>query len=132
VTTRGRFDLNLGPMLEALANAEQDVDAAVAETLEANKYLAIGMAFRRLRETSEEWTGAAAKTLYVEGPLREGNYTYIELGAHTSQDPAAFYKEFGKPRQSAEPWLRPTLDYYRRGGLKAWMQTILERYGLKA
>jgi hypothetical protein len=130
MTTRGRMDLNLGEYLEALVNAEQDVDQIAEEVLGQNKYNAVMLLYQNLRKTSEQWTGATAKTLFVEGPERDGNFIFIELGANTSVDPSAWYKEFGTPKQAAEPFLRPTLAYYRRGGLKQAMQAVLERLGL--
>jgi hypothetical protein len=130
MTVRGRMDLNLGPLLEALATAGQDVDQAVTEVLEDMKINALTWMTRQLYETSETWTGATAKTLYAEGPFRDGNYIYIELGAHTDKDPSALYKEYGKPTQPAEPFLRPTLLYYKRGGLKQPMEAVLERLGV--
>jgi hypothetical protein len=129
---KGRMDLDLGLYLEALANAEKDIDQVVEEVLDKNKYNVVMLMYQNLRKTSETWTEATAKTLFVEGPQRDGNYIYIELGAHTDSDPSALYKEFGKPRQAAEPFLRPTLLYYRRGGLKQAMQAVLERFGLSA
>jgi len=127
---RGRLDMNLSPLLEALAAAEKDVDGAVEEVLELNKYTAVMFLFKTLRATSEQWTGATAKTLFVEGPTRDGNYIFIELGAHTDVDPSAWYKEFGRPNQAAEPFLRPTLAYYRKGGLKQTMLAVLEKLGV--
>jgi hypothetical protein len=125
------MDLNIGEYLEALVQAEQDVDQVAEDVLATNKYNAVMLLYQNLRKTSETWTNATAKTLFVEGPERDGNYIFIEIGAHTDVDPSAWYKEFGRPNQAAEPFLRPTLAYYRRGGLKQFMQAVLERYGLK-
>lgn len=130
MTTRGRMDLNIGDYLEALVKAEKDVDQVVEDVLDQNKFNAAMLMYKNLQETSESWTGATAKTLFVEDAKRDGNYIYIELGAHTEVDPAGWYKEFGTPRQAAEPFLRPTLLYYRKGGLKQAMQAVLEKYGL--
>jgi len=126
----GRLTLNLDAYFEALQNAGQDIDQAAAELLETNKFNAAMLMFRTLQASSELWTGQTAKTLFVDGPIRDGNFTYIELGAHTEIDPAGWYKEYGRPNQAAEPFLRPTLLYYRKGGLKQTMQALLERYGL--
>lgn len=130
MTTRGRMDLSIGDYLETLVKAEKDIDQVVEDVLDQNKFNAAMLMYKNLQETSESWTGATAKTLFVEDPKRDGNYIYIELGAHTENDPAGWYKEFGTPRQAAEPFLRPTLLYYRKGGLKQAMQAILEKYGL--
>lgn len=127
---RGRMELNLAPYLDALAAAEQDVDDAVEEVLELNKYNAVMFMYKTLRASSEQWTNATAKTLFVEGPERDGNFIFIELGAETAVDPAAWYKEYGRPNQAAEPFLRPVLAYYRKGGLKQTMLAVLEKLGV--
>jgi hypothetical protein len=129
---RGRMDLGIGEYLEILANAEKDIDQVVQDVLEQNKYNAVMLLYKNLRATSETWTNATARTLFVEGPQRDGNYTFIEIGAHTDVDPSAWYKEFGRPNQAAEPFLRPTLLYYRRGGLRQAMKAVLEKFGLSA
>jgi hypothetical protein len=129
---RGRWDLDLGPMLEALEAANEDVDAAVVETLEWYQPNILSLLYRNLRSTSETWTGASGRTLFCNGPLRDGNFIYLELGANTSEDLAPFYKEYGRPNQKAEPFLRPTMQYYRTGGLKDAMVRILERLGVSA
>lgn len=129
---RGRWDLNLGPMLDALAAENESVDDAVVETLTWYQPNILSLLYRNLRSTSETWTGASGRTLFCEGPHRDGNFIYLELGANTSEDPAPFYKEYGKPRQKAEPFLRPTMHYYQTGGLKDAMARILERLGAPA
>lgn len=126
----GRLTLDLEPYFEALRNAEKDVDKVAEEVLEQQKYNVLMLMYKTLRSSSESWTNATAKTLFVEGPKRDGNFVYLELGAHTEIDPAAWYKEYGRPNQAAEPFLRPTLLYYRKGGLKQAMQAILEKYGV--
>lgn len=88
------------------------------------------MMWKYLRASSETWTGATGRTLFSDGPKQDGNYIFLDIGADTQKDPAGFYKEFGTPRQAAEPFLRPTLQYYRRRGLKDYMKYILETFGL--
>ncbi|MBI5933258.1 MAG: hypothetical protein HY867_06085 [Chloroflexi bacterium] len=126
------MELNLGLMLDALAAAGEDVDAAVVETLTWYQPNILSLLYRNLRSTSETWTGASGRTLFCNGPLRDGNFIYLELGADTSEDPAPFYKEYGRPKQKAEAFLRPTMQYYRTGGLKEAMARILERLGVAA
>ena len=132
MTTTGRMLLDLEPYLQALADAGNDVDEVIFRTLNEEKYAVSNMMWKYLRESSETWTGAAGRTLYFEGPMMDGNFTFIEVGAHTDQDPAALYKEYGTPQQAAEPFLRPTLQYYRSRGMKTWLKAVLERYGLAA
>ena len=122
--------LNLDPYLETLSKAGRDVDKIVVEMLQGYQYTVYGFLYDTLRASSEQWTGATARTLFVDGPKQEGNYIYLELGAHTDQDPSAFYKEYGRPNQAAEPFLRPVLIYYRRGGLRGWMEAFFEKNGL--
>jgi len=122
--------LNVGPYLEILAQAGRDVDQVVTDELENNKYGMTMMMWKYLRESSETWTGATGRTLFFDGPQRDGNYIFIEIGAHTDVDPSAWYKEYGTPRQAAEPFLRPTLQYYRTKGIKIAMGIVLESFGL--
>jgi hypothetical protein len=131
MATNARMTLNLEPYFEALVNAGEDVDKIVEEELTKEKDGPVVMMWKYLRESSETWTGATGKTLFVEGPLRNGNFIYIEFGAHTEKDPAGWYKEYGTPQQAAEPFLRPTMNYYRTKRMKALMQMVLERHGLE-
>jgi uncharacterized protein YcgL (UPF0745 family) len=84
----------------------------------------------QLRRTSETWTGGAEKTLFVKDVQQEGNYSFIEMGADVSKDPAALYKEFGTARQAAEPFLRPTMVFFRRQ-MKAMLKKVVEQMGLE-
>jgi len=116
--------------METLVQAEKDVDQAVAAVLETARPEAEGKMHERLRQTSETWTGETAATIQVTEPQRDGNYTFIELKAGGPDTPSAFYKEFGRARQAAEPFLRPALIDLRRTGLKRMMKQVLERFGL--
>ncbi len=126
----GRLTFGLDAYLETLTNAGESVDDAVTEIMNEASPSAGGMLFHYLRMSSERWTGAAAKTIFAKLAQREGNFIFIEIGADTSSDPAAWYKEYGRPNQMAEPFLRPTLIFYRRKELKRLMGKVLERYGL--
>jgi len=126
----GRMTLGLDDYLERLVRAEQDVDQVVTDMLEGKKIAAVNLMWKYLRESSEQWTGATGRTLFFEGPTQDGNYIFIELGAHTDVDPSAFYKEYGRPKQAAESFLRPTLQFYRTRGLRQWMEAALERLGV--
>jgi len=128
---RPRLTWNLDDYLEQLAQAGEDVDDVVTDLLDENSNEIGGLLFHNLRRTSETWTGATAKTLFVDPVKRDGNYIFVELGAKTGIDPAAWYKEYGTPRQAAEPFLRPTLVFLRRKHLRAMMERVLERYGVK-
>lgn len=127
---RGRMTWNLDAYLEALVQAEKDVDQAVTVLLEENRDYFGGLMYHYLRSTSEQWTGATAKTLFVSPVQRDGNFIFIELGADTQQDPSGLYKEFGRPNQAAEPFLRPTLVDLRRKELKRLMENLMEKMGV--
>jgi len=121
---------NTDDYLEQLVKAEKDVDQVVAVLLEENRDYFGGLMYHYLWATSEQWTGATAKTLFVNPVQRDGNFIFIELGANTQDDPAALYKEYGRPRQAAEPFLRPTLIFLRRKELRRLMGLVLEKMGL--
>ena len=129
--TRGVFEIKgLDKYLEDLVAAGVDVDEVVGEVLTEAAPIAEETMHRELRKTSETWTGAAAETLFASEVKKDGNYIFIELGADTSQDPAAFYKEFGTARQAAEPFLRLAFKWLRKSKLKNMMKQVMERFGL--
>jgi HK97 gp10 family phage protein len=121
----------LDDWLEDLAKAEVDVDEVASELLTQAAPIAEAELHKNLRQSSETWTGAAAETIFTEGPKREGNYTFIEIGANTGRDPAGFYKEFGTARQAAEPFIRPAFTKLRRTELKKMLKAIVARFGLQ-
>lgn len=128
---RGVFEIKgLDKYLETLVNAQKDVDQVVVDVLTEAAPIAEKKMHNQLRKTSETWTGAAAATLFTSSVQKEGNYIFIELGAHTGKDPAAFYKEYGTARQAAEPFLRPAFTELRRTGLKRLLKQVMEKYGL--
>jgi hypothetical protein len=127
---RGRMTLGLDAYLEVLQKAEKDVDAIATEVMQESARYSLGTLYHYLRISSETWTGSAARTLFAGPVQRDGNYIFFELGADISVDPAAFYKEYGKPRQAAEPFLRPTLAYWRRTGVMERMKILFDRMGL--
>lgn len=131
MTTRGEFTVKgLDGYMEDLVNAGKDVDAVVMELLTAAAPVAQAELEANLRKTSETWTGATAETIFTTTVQQEGNFSYIEIGADTSKDPAGFFKEYGTTRQAAEPFIRPAFTKLRRSELKKMLKTILERFGL--
>ncbi len=126
----GRMTWNCGDYLEQLVKAEKDVDQVVATLLEENRDYFGGLLYHYLRSTSDYWTGATAKTLFVSPVQRDGNYTFIEIGADTTKDPSGWYKEFGRPNQAAEPFLRPTLALLRQKELRRLLEQLMERMGI--
>lgn len=127
---RGRMTLGLDEYLETLVRAEKNVDEVVSELVEEAGPYAVGLMSHYLYASSENWTGATAKTLFSSDVQKDGNFIFVEIGADTQKDPAGWYKEFGRPNQAAEPFLRPTLVQYRRKELKRMMEKIIQKYGL--
>lgn len=114
MTTRGTFTLgNLEDYLERIAAAGRDVDEACAQALEAAAPIVTGKMHEELRKSSEAWTGETDATIEQAQPQREGNYTFIEVTAGGIPAPQAFYKEFGRVRQAAEPFFRPGFTMVR-------------------
>ncbi len=116
--------------LADLAQAEKDIDAIVTEVLDTARPVAEARMREILEQTSEEWTGATAKTLYTTPVQKDGNFIFFEMGANTGSDPSAQYKEYGRIRQKAEPFLRPSLTELRRSGIKKMLKQVFERLGM--
>lgn len=121
----------LDQYLEDLAQAGADIDSVVTGVLNEAAPIARDRMETILRNTSEEWTGATAATLF-SGPVeQDGNYIFFELGAHVDIDEAGFYKEYGRGGQAAEPFLRPALTELRRTGIKRMLKAVFDRMGIK-
>jgi len=119
----------LDEYLEKIAAAGIDVDEAVAQALNESAPIVEAEMHRLLRASSETWTGATERTLFKTEAQREGNFTFVELGADTSSDPAGIYKEFGVPRQAAEPFIRPSFANMR-SRWRSKMKEILTSLGV--
>lgn len=128
----GRLMWNIDDYLEQLAKAEKGIDQVVFTLLDENRDYFGGLMYHYLRSTSDQWTGATAKTLFVSPVQRDGNFIFVELGANTQEDPSAWYKEFGRPNQAAEPFLRTTLAFLRRQEMRRLMGQAMEKMGLQA
>lgn len=95
--------------LERLARAEKDLNAAVAEALQAGgDILLSGMLNRVPRDTNN-----LADHLGIEGPFRDGNSHFIRVGVLRTADKKtalyANYQEYGTPRMAAHPYITPTI-----------------------
>lgn len=121
----------LGDWMEQLAEAGENVDAAVTELLGDTQPFIEEELVAQLKKTSELYTGETAATIQVSGVQQEGNYLYVEATAGGSDAPQATYKEYGTTRQAAEPFFRPTFRGHRlKNKLKEGMKTIMQRFGI--
>jgi hypothetical protein len=129
---RGTFNLTgIDKYLEAFAAAGKNVDQVVAEVLQEAQPLALELMRDELKRTSETYTGDTEATLYATQPQQDGNFVFVEFGADTGKDPAGLYKEYGRTRQAAEPFLRPAINSHRfKNKIKTSMKAVMERFGL--
>jgi HK97 gp10 family phage protein len=117
--------------LEQLANASESIDEDVAEVLQDAAPVVEAELERNLRKTSEEWTGETAETIEVSEVQREGNYSFIEATAGGPDARQAWWKEWGRDRQAAEPFFRPTFRGQKlKSEIKDGMKGLLEKYGV--
>jgi hypothetical protein len=122
----------LNTWMEDLVAAGHNVDQAVTELLQDEEPYLENELRDNLRRTSEQWTGETGATINVSGVKKEGNTVFIEATAGGSEAPQAHYKEFGRTRQVAEPFFRPTFrGHLLKNRLKAGMKNIMQRFGLK-
>jgi hypothetical protein len=129
---KGSFQLKgLDPYLEDIQRAGEDVDKVVHEVLSEAAPVARDRMEEILRNTSEQWTGETAGSLFAGPVQQDGNYLFFELGANTREEIAGMYKEFGNARQAAEPFLRPSLTELRRTGIKQMLKAVFERMGIE-
>ena len=118
--------------MEQLAEAGENVDDAVTELLGETQPFIKDEMVRILKQTSEAYTGETASTIQVSGVQQEGNYLFVEATVGGSDAPQAFYKEYGRTRQAAEPFVRPTFRGHRlKNKLKEGMKAIMSRMGLQ-
>jgi HK97 gp10 family phage protein len=128
---KGSFQLKgLDVYLEEIARAGEDVDKVATEVLSEAAPVARDRMEAILRNTSEQWTGETAASLFAGPVQQDGNYIFFELGADTREELAGLYKEFGNTRQAAEPFLRPALTELRRTGIKKMLKQLMERMGI--
>lgn len=129
---KGSFQLKgLDAYLEEIQRAGEDVDKVVREVLGEAAPVARDRMEEILRNTSEQWTGATADTLFAGPVQQDGNFIFFELGADVRADEAGLHKEFGTTRQAAEPFLRPSLTELRRTGIKMMLKAVFERMGIE-
>jgi hypothetical protein len=129
---KAKFELKgLSVYLEDLNAAGHDIDQIVTDVLNEAAPIAKARMETILRSTSEQWTGATAASLYVTPAQRDGNFIFFEMGADVSTEPAGIYKEYGRIRQKAEPFLRPALTELRHSGIKRMLKAVFVKLGMK-
>jgi len=124
ITTKGMKET-----LEALALRGRNVDQVVNEMLLAGgKVLLDGMKRRVPKDTHN-----LENHLVVDGPHKDGNFHYIEVGlprkkalvdAETARYGAA--QEYGTSSMAAQPYIRPTIDHDKRKARKAMRDVARE------
>jgi HK97 gp10 family phage protein len=112
--------------LERVANAGLAIDQISANALAAGgEVLLDGMKQRVPKDTKN-----LERHLTVEGPYKDGNFVYIEVGLPKTTDAnTARYgnvQEFGSSNMKAQPFVRPTLDHDMAKARKA-MREVFER-----
>ena len=54
-------------------------------------------------------TGALHDHIDATPLVREGDVSYVEVGAHTADVPEAFTEEFGRHNEAPHPYMRPSV-----------------------
>lgn len=137
MATTGRLELRgLGEYLEALVQAGKDVDAAAARALEAGAQPILAEMERLVPVGSEAegdpHPGNLKKHLGIDGPKREGNYTFVNVGVIGADEETAIYgnvQEYGSGSNEAQPYVRPALKSKKAAAMKA-MKDSLKGEGL--
>jgi len=104
LTTKG-----LEEWLERLAQAGQDIDAIAGEALLSGGELLLDGMQRRVPVDTHN----LQNHLNLQGPTRDGNFTFVEIGLMGADKETARYgnvQEFGSSSMAAQPYVRPTLD----------------------
>lgn len=130
MAVRAKIDLKgFGEMLEAISKLGRDIDAATDRALLAGgEVLLEGMKQRVPKDTRN-----LEHHLVVEGPFRDGNYHYVEVGlARDTDAETARYgtvQEFGSSSMAAQPYIRPSVDG-DRGKVNKAMKEALKGEGV--
>lgn len=116
MAVRAKIDLKgFGEMLEEINKLGGDIDAATDRALEAGGEVLLGGMQRRVRKDTHN----LEQNLVVEGPFRDGNFHWVEVGLSSRADgETARYgtvQEFGSSSMAAQPYVRPAVDEDRRG-----------------
>lgn len=129
MSTTGKLDLRgLSAYLEDLAQAGQDVDAAAQRALEAGAQPILTQMKIDVPKDTHNLEGH----LDVDGPHREGNFSYVDVGVITDDKETAIYgnvQEYGSSSVEAHPYIRPALKGKRAAAMRA-MKDSLKSEGL--
>lgn len=124
MATSGRLELSgLANYLEDLARAGQDVDAAVQRALPKGA----DQILPEMKTLVPKDTHNLEAHLSIEGPHREGNFSYVEIGIITADKETAIYgnvQEFGSSSVAAQPYIRPSLKSKKAAAMRAMKESL--------
>jgi HK97 gp10 family phage protein len=104
LTTKG-----FAEYLERLAQAGKNIDAIAGEALLAGGEVLLEGMRRRVPVDTHN----LQNHLNLQGPKRDGNFNYVEIGLMGADAETARYgnvQEYGSSSMAAQPYVRPTLD----------------------
>jgi HK97 gp10 family phage protein len=112
--------------LERIAAAGANIDAIAEQALEAGGGVLLGGMQQRVPKDTRNLESHLA----VEGPFRDGNFHWVEIGLAKNTDAnTARYgnvQEFGSATTAAQPYVRPTLDHDMARARKAMKVVFVE------
>lgn len=133
MATRLRLELKgFDEYLAKIAALGRDIDEAAAKGLLAGAEIIQDS----MRDLAPVDTGNLRAHIKIKGPLRDGNFTYVDVGLIneiTYTDPVtARYgnvQEYGSANTPAHPFIRPGIDHARKAAMAA-LRESLEQDGL--
>jgi len=124
MATKGRLEFSgLANYLEELARAGQDVDAAAARAIEAGAEPILKEMVRLVPKDTHN----LEHHLKVDGPHKEGNFTFIDIGVIDADANTAIYgnvQEYGSASNAAQPYIRPALKAKKAAAMRAMKESL--------
>lgn len=124
MATTGKLELSgLRAYLEDLAAAGKDVDAAAARALEAGAQPVLA----EMKALVPKDTHNLENHLGVDGPHRDGNFSYVDIGVVTADKETAIYgnvQEYGSSSVAAKPYIRPSFKSKKSAAMKAMKESL--------
>jgi len=124
MATTGKLELsNLGKYLEDLARAGVDVDAAAQRALLAGAEPILA----EMKVLVPKDTHNLEAHLGIDGPHRDGNFSYVEIGMMTGDKETAIYgnvQEYGSSSVEAQPYIRPALKAKKAAAMRAMRNSL--------